>query len=195
MNIISRSRSLTQQEEKLNQLISNMLVYVISLLYKDKTGETPTEQKMLNYLKNLPLTNLIELECLINIINSGRIKKLSKFINLDVQVFYDSNNVLCTAVDFIPLSDPAMYRKISKKLKDLKLSDIKDLFENYHKDLCFLIDVICEDIEGFNTSERYREIDKCLNETESIVRDISLEIVTKFTNSAIVSDNITDNTK
>ncbi len=188
MNLISRSRSLMQQEEKLNSLISNMLMHILSLLEKDRKGETDKERVMLNYLNNLHITSIDELKELLNIINSGRIRKLSKFISLESNVFYTDSNGLCTSIEFMRLSDPSTYRKVTKKLKELKLHDIKSLFENYYTDLCFLVDTIIDGIDGFSHTAQYSSIENCLVEVENLVRDIVNQVMVE--NTSLVANVI-----
>lgn len=192
MQNISQSRSLTQHEGNLNNLISNMLIYLLKIHSEGKTPQTPTEQLVVNYLKNLTEKGFTDIVELMDIINSGVVKKLNKFITLDVVINHNVDSypkkIPNISIEYIPISKAEMYRKITKKLKsdDIYLLYVKDLFQSYYKDLCFLVDAIIDDVHGFNSIHYYANIDNCLNETEYLIKVINLDIVSKFTTSAIL---------
>lgn len=188
MQYISHSRSLLCHEEKLNALISTMIVYLLKMKTDNKTPETPSEVKVVNYLNNLSEKSLSDLIQLVNVINSGIIKRLNKFVVFDIITFdiKTSDEDLCgphISVEYALITKPKMYRKITKKLKseDAYITLIKQLFENSLIDLSFLIDTIIDGIDDFDLVHDYIGLESCLNETESLIRDISLDIVSKFT--------------
>lgn len=188
MQCRSYSRSLLCHEEKLNMLISTMIVYLLQIKTDNKTPETPSEVKVVNYLNNLSEKSLSDLIQLVNVINSGIIKRLNKFVVFDIITFdiKTSDEDLCgphISVEYALITKPKMYRKITKKLKseDAYITLIKQLFENSLIDLSFLIDTIIDGIDDFDLVHDYIGLESCLNETESLIRDISLDIVSKFT--------------
>ena len=117
------SRSVVPYEDRMNKLISNVLIRLISLYDKREKEEISLTETDLNLFRILDTLSETEYNCLkelLNIINSGILKYFNKYYIIDTGLSIN------TGVDDKPfsrievycklISDPAVFRKISKKL-------------------------------------------------------------------------------
>ncbi len=194
--IVNYSRNILQREYEVNNLISNLLIYIFNLSDHIKNGETvtmtDTERNIINYLHSLTREQLKGLINLINIINSGAYKYLNKYFIIDFSIpeslKSDRNNIVC---DFKILKDPSVFRKICKKLykeksylinlnKDSEIVDIKEVFnENIHN-LNFILNEIVLDLQPDNFD---KDVETCQDTLDTVLNKLKSNIINRFSNS------------
>lgn len=194
--IVSYSKNISQHEYEVNNLISNLLIYIFNLSDHIKnTGTvimTDTECNIISYLHNLTEKQLEGLISLINIINSGTYKYLNKYFIINFSIpealKSDRNHIVC---DFKILKDPSVFRKICKKLskeksylinlsKDSEIVDIKEVFnENIHN-LNFILNEIVSDLQPDNFD---KDVETCQNTLDIVLNKLKSNIINRFSNS------------
>lgn len=194
--VVSYSRSISQREYEVNNLISNLFIYIFNLSNHIKNiGEvmmTDTERKIIEHIHSLTEEQLKGLIKLINIINSGAYKYLNKYFIIDFSIpeafKSDRNHIVC---NFKTLRDPDIFRKINKKLskeksylisldKDLDLVDVKEIFNNNIHNLNFILNEIVLDLQPDNFGKDFETSNNILDE---VLNKLKGNFISRFSNS------------
>ncbi len=186
------SKSIINYEQKINMLISNLLMHIFSLYNKnkeqtiDESELTKTEIILIKKLNTFTEEELKSLAKLIFIINTGILKYLNKYFIIDIPI---ENNI---NIYFRTLSDPSVFRRINKKLnkesKDSEiLEDIKKIFDENYITLCSILQEIINTDEGFISCKDISEVHEKIQ-----LNIIGLEsnILGKFIMRPMVSEEI-----
>ena len=176
------SKNILCYEQRVNMLVSNLLKHVLSIHKKQKDKSidlskiTETEKKILDKLNILTDNELESFSKFLDIIDLGILRYLNKYFIIDVSFDHSVN------IEFRTLSDPYIFRKITKKLnkedKDNKfLSSIKEMFNsNYDKLISILKDII--EIENSHFSiNRVEQFEPFL---EKNIQALETNILDKF---------------
>lgn len=186
------SKSIINYEQKINMLISNLLIHIFSLYNKNKEQTidenelTKTEIILIKKLNTLKEEELKSLTKLIFIINTGVLKYLNKYFIIDVPI---ENNV---NIYFRTLSDLSVFRKINKKLnkesKDSEiLEDIKKIFDENYITLCSILQEIINTDEGFTSC---KDIEQVHEKIQLSVIGLESKILSKFIMRPMISEEI-----
>ncbi len=139
------SKNILCYEQRVNMLISNLLKHILSIHREQKNGSidlsqiTETEKKILEKLNILSDSELESFTKFLDIIDLGILRYLNKYFIIDVTFEH---------IVFRTLSDPYVFRRITKKLnkedKDNKfLYSIKQIFNfNYDRLIPILKDIV-----------------------------------------------------
>ena len=186
------SKSIINYEQKINMLISNLLIHIFSLYNKNKEQTidenelTKTEIILIKKLNTFKEEELKSLTKLIFIINTGVLKYLNKYFIIDVPI---ENNV---NIYFRTLSDPSVFRRINKKLnkesKDSEiLEDIKKIFDENYITLCSRLQEIINTDEGFTSC---KDIDQVHEKIQLSLIGLESKILSKFIMRPMISEEI-----
>lgn len=186
------SKSIINYEQKINMLISNLLIHIFSLYNKNKEQTidenelTKTEIILIKKLNTFKEEELKSLTKLIFIINTGVLKYLNKYFIIDVPI---ENNV---NIYFRTLSDPSVFRRINKKLnkesKDSEiLEDIKKIFDENYITLCSILQEIINTDEGFTSC---KDIDQVHEKIQLSLIGLESKILSKFIMRPMISEEI-----
>lgn len=186
------SKSIINYEQKINMLISNLLIHIFSLYNKNKEQTidenelTKTEIILIKKLNTFKEEELKSLTKLIFIINTGVLKYLNKYFIIDVPI---ENNV---NIYFRTLSDPSVFRRINKKLnkesKDSEiLEDIKKIFDENYITLCSILQEIINTDEGFTSC---KDIVQVHEKIQLSLIGLESKILSKFIMRPMISEEI-----